>query len=106
MTIAITVYAVTTKRDFTMCGPLLFIIGFVFAIASLLMIPFGYTNNLVFCCLGVILFSFYLLFDTQMIIGGKNRRYQIDEDSYILASVALYLDIINIFLYILRILGK
>jgi FtsH-binding integral membrane protein len=41
-----------------------------------------------------------------MIIGGKNRRYTIEEDSHILAAIALYLDIINLFLYILEILGK
>ena len=54
---------------------------------------------------GVLLFSFYLLYDTQIIIGGKHRRYQIEEDSYVLASVALYLDIINMFLYILELLN-
>ena len=37
-------------------------------------------------------------------MGGDNKRYQFDEDSYILAAVALYLDIINLFLYILEIL--
>jgi FtsH-binding integral membrane protein len=41
-----------------------------------------------------------------MIVGGKNRKYTFDEDSYILAAIVLYLDIINLFLYILEILGK
>jgi FtsH-binding integral membrane protein len=40
-----------------------------------------------------------------MIIGGQNKTFKISEDDYILASVALYLDIINIFLYILEILS-
>eukprot|EP00355_Strombidium_rassoulzadegani_P001353 CAMPEP_0168613086 /NCGR_PEP_ID=MMETSP0449_2-20121227/3266_1 /TAXON_ID=1082188 /ORGANISM="Strombidium rassoulzadegani, Strain ras09" /LENGTH=99 /DNA_ID=CAMNT_0008653701 /DNA_START=416 /DNA_END=715 /DNA_ORIENTATION=+ len=96
----------TTKSDFTVCGPLLFILGFVFSMFSLLSFMFGFRNNLLFAAIGVILFSFYLLVDTQMIIGGSNRKYKIDEDSYILASVALYLDIINIFLYILEIIGN
>jgi len=40
-----------------------------------------------------------------MIVGGKNKQcHRIEEDSYILASVLLYLDIINLFLYILEIL--
>ena len=105
MTCAITVYAATTKSDFTVCGPIMFIIGFVFAVASIFSFLWGPTGRLVYACIGVILFSFYLLIDTQMIIGGKNRKYKIDADSYILASVALYLDIINIFIYILQILG-
>ena len=105
MTLAITVYAMTTKTDFTIFGPLMFILGFVFCVAGLLSFAFGPQMHLAYACIGVILFSFYLLIDTQMIIGGKNRKYKIDADSYILASVALYLDIINIFLYLLSILG-
>ena len=41
-----------------------------------------------------------------MKMGGDKKRYQFDEDSYILAAVTLYLDIINIFLYILEILAE
>ena len=106
MTLAITVYAMTTKTDFTVFGPILFIVGFVFGMASLLFGMFGYQPGLGWSILGVILFSFYLLFDTQMIMGGDNKRYQFDEDSYILASVALYIDIVNIFMYLLQILNN
>ena len=70
MTLAITVYAITTKKDFTVFGPLLFIIGFVFCVAGLLSFMFGPEMRLAYACLGVVLFSFYLLIDTQMIIGG------------------------------------
>ena len=70
MTIGITVYAMTTKTDYTMCGPFLFIIGFVFAAFSLLAFMFGPEMRLIYAVIGVILFSFYLLVDTQMIIGG------------------------------------
>ena len=41
-----------------------------------------------------------------MIIGGKGRRFQLSEDDYIMASVELYMDIINLFLYLLKILAK
>ena len=106
VTIAITVYAFTTSTDFTIFGPILFIVGFVFCTAGILMAVFGYHPGLLWSVLGVLLFSFYLLFDTQMIMGGDKKRYQFDEDSYILAAVTLYLDIINIFLYILEILNE
>ena len=104
--IGITVYAMTTKTDYTTCGPLMFIFGFVFCCAGLLLCFFGPAMRLLYAVLGVILFSFYLLIDTQMILGGKNTKYKFDEDSYILAAVALYLDIINLFLYILEILNS
>ena len=102
--VGITVYAVTTKTDYTMCGPILFIIALVFITAGIMCCIYGPALRLLYATLGVILFSFYLMVDTQMIVGGKHRKYQIDEDSYILAAVALYLDIINLFLYILEIM--
>ena len=97
----IMVYAMTTKNDFTIFGPVLFMLGFVFMTFGILFAVMGFHLNLIWATLGVILFGFYLLVDTQMIMGGQNKRYQFDEDSYILAAVVLYLDIINIFLYIL-----
>jgi FtsH-binding integral membrane protein len=101
MVIGITVYAFTTKSDFTVCGPVLFVVGFAFVfILPFFFIFAGRTMHLIFALLGVILFSFYLLFDTQLIMGGK--RYEIDIDDYIMAAMILYLDIINIFLQLLK----
>ena len=46
----------------------------------------------------------YLIYDVQLLIG--NKQESIDMDDYIYGAVAIYLDIINIFIYLLRILGK
>ena len=75
VTVAITVYAMTTTTDFTICGPFLFIFGFVFVTAGILMSAFGFHPGLAWSVIGVFLFSFYLLFDTQMIMGGDKKRY-------------------------------
>jgi FtsH-binding integral membrane protein len=64
ITIAISIYAWTTKKDFTVFGPVLLIVGFVFCIMSLFAFVFGRVLNMIFCGIAVILFSFYLLFDT------------------------------------------
>ena len=64
ITIAITVYAITTKTDFTIFGPVMFIIGFLFAAFGFLSFMFGPEMRLVYACIGVLLFSFYLLMDT------------------------------------------
>lgn len=53
--------------------------------------------------LGLILYSFYLIYDTQLIMGGK--RYGLSLDDYVVAAIIIYLDIIMIFLYILSLLG-
>lgn len=50
------------------------------------------------------LFGIYLIIDTQMILGGKTIELSIDD--YALAAMLLYIDIIQIFLYILQLLGK
>ena len=104
--VGITFYAFTTSSDFTTCGPILSAVGFIFMMAGFLLHVFGFHLGLVYSVGGVILTSFYLVFDTQMIMGGDNKRHQFDEDSYILAAMALYMDIINIFLYILEILSE
>lgn len=60
--------------------------------------------TLVYASLGALLFSFYLVYDTQLMMGGKHK-YSISPEEYIFAALNLYLDIINIFLYILTIIG-
>ena len=54
---------------------------------------------------GAGLFSLYLAHHTRLIIGGKSAKYQMNEKDYVLGAMSLYSDIINIFIYILRILG-
>lgn len=60
--------------------------------------------SLVYASLGALLFSFYLVYDTQLMMGGKHK-YSLSPEEYIFAALNLYLDIINIFLYILTIIG-
>jgi FtsH-binding integral membrane protein len=104
MVISLTIYAFTTKADFTIMGGMFFILG-----ASMLMLAIFclfvrfYWLHMLYCCLGVILFGLYLVFDTQLIMGGK--RYQLEIDDYILGALILYTDIITIFLYLIQILG-
>ena len=72
--------------------------------------PIGYYNwgyvNMIYCAIGVLIFSMYVVYDTQLIIGGKHKKFQFSVDDYIFAALALYLDIINLFLYILALLGN
>jgi protein lifeguard len=50
-----------------------------------------------------ILFTAYLIYDLQMLMGG--RKYEISPDEYIAASISIYMDIVQIFLNVLQILG-
>ena len=97
--IGLTLYAVAAKRDFTTCGAFLFMFSFAMLAFSMLCMIFGVQLPLIYSVFGVILFGLYLIFDTQMLLGGKTHSF--DQDQYILAAICLYLDIVNIFLYLL-----
>jgi FtsH-binding integral membrane protein len=57
-----------------------------------------------YCCLGVIVFGIYLVIDTALILQGG--KWGITTDDYIIAALILYIDIINLFLYILQLLNR
>lgn len=75
-----------------------FLMGFVLIFVKM---PIA---HLIYSGFGALLFSFFLLIDTQMIVGGT-RKVQISPEEYILAVITLYMDIIQLFLYILQILN-
>jgi hypothetical protein len=47
----------------------------------------------------------YLVVDTQLMLGGKHQ-YALSPEEYVFAALNLYLDIINLFLFILRLVGS
>ncbi|KAF5294603.1 hypothetical protein FQA39_LY13362 [Lamprigera yunnana] len=108
--LALTLFAFQTKWDFTMCGGFLFVCVIVLLIFGLVASILAATGNgskvlsLVYASLGALLFSVYLVYDTQLMLGG-NHKYSISPEEYIFAALNLYVDIINIFIYILTIIG-
>jgi len=64
VSVAISLYAITTKTDYTIYAPMIFIACFVFIIAGIFAYNFGPTASLIFCVVGVLLFGFYLLIET------------------------------------------
>jgi FtsH-binding integral membrane protein len=103
ITIALTFYAFTTKTDFTFMGGFLCVGSILMIFLGLFSIIFSFLNTL-YCVLGVLLFSVYLIYDTQLVMGKYGAEYQIDD--YIIAALMIYIDIIQIFLYLLQLLGK
>jgi FtsH-binding integral membrane protein len=100
--VALTVFACQTKYDFTSWMPYLFgglwaliLFGFMAAF-----FPYNSTVELAYSGIAALIFSGYILVDTQLIM----RHYHVEEE--IAAAISLYLDIINLFLAILRILNS
>ncbi|CAG9561457.1 unnamed protein product [Danaus chrysippus] len=103
--LALTIFAMQTKWDFTMMGGALIVATVVLLIFGIVAIFVkGKVITLVYASLGAIIFSLYLIYDTQLMMGGKHK-YSISPEEYIFAALNLYLDIINIFIYILTIIG-
>lgn len=59
----------------------------------------GQVGEQVIGCVGALVFSGFIIYDTDNLI----KRFNYDQ--YIDAAMCLYLDIINLFLYILAIIG-
>ncbi|XP_011332686.1 protein lifeguard 1 isoform X2 [Ooceraea biroi] len=103
--LGLTIFAFQTKIDFTGLSSVLFVAILILLIFGIIaMIWPGRTMTLVYASLGALIFSLYLIYDTQMMIGGKHK-YSISPEEYIFAALSLYLDVINIFIYILTIIG-
>ncbi|MBK1972405.1 Bax inhibitor-1/YccA family protein [Campylobacter sp. TTU_617] len=95
---ALSIFAMNTKKDFTTMGKALFIVLIVIVAASLLNIFIkSDIVSLAISSIAAILFSFYILYDTQNIIRGNY-------ETPIEGAVALYLDFVNLFVSLLNIL--
>jgi FtsH-binding integral membrane protein len=104
VTISLTIYAMTTKVDFTFLGGLLFCCATIMFFWSIFSIIYGFVLNSLYCVLGIIVYSIYLIFDTQLIMGKFGIEFSIDD--YVYAALTIYLDIIQLFLYILQLFGR
>lgn len=91
--------ATVSKRDFSSMGKWLFAGVLVLLVAALanafLQLPALY---LAVSVLAIAIFSAYILYDVQQIINGG-------ETNYITATLAIYLDVYNIFTNLLALLG-
>ena len=105
MSIALTAYAWFTKTDLTILGGFLFC-GFVCLMFGFILLFFFPSRifSIVISVLCVILFSIYLVYDTQLIVG--NGEHKLMENDYIWGALRLYIDIVTIFVHILNLLGK
>jgi len=101
---ALSGYVLTTKKDFSFMGGFLMtgvIALLLCSVGAMVASFFGVAVSGVFLALSAVsmlLFSGLLLYDTSRIINGG-------ETNYIMATIALYLDIYNIFTSLLHLLG-
>jgi FtsH-binding integral membrane protein len=99
---ALTAYATFSRRDFSAWGGFFMIGLVVLLITSILNIFFrSSAAALYISAAAVFVFGGLLVFDTWRIL----RSGQYGEDDYVSAAVQIYLDLLNMFLAILSLLG-
>ncbi|MGE3848655.1 MAG: Bax inhibitor-1/YccA family protein [Gammaproteobacteria bacterium] len=97
--LGLSAYALTTRRDFNFMGGFLFVGMLVVLGASLLNIFLHIpAMSLAISAVVVLLMSGFILFDTSRMVNGG-------VDNYIVATVQLYMNIFNLFVSLLQILG-
>ena len=90
--------ATVTKKDFSFLGKFLFIGMIVVLLAALANAFFQIPAlSLTISAIAVMVFSAYILYDISRIVNGG-------EDNYISATLAVYLDIYNVFVSLLNLL--
>lgn len=106
---AMSVYGMTTKADLTKLGSYLMMGLFGIIIASFARFFFqSSTFDLIISILGVIIFTGLTAYDTQNIM---RQSLTMDADSEtakkasLMGALSLYLDFLNLFLFLLRLMG-
>jgi len=113
ITIVVSLFSMNTKFDFTTCGGVLVVLTVMLILFSLVItfLPIfvgvsdqtAFRLRLVYSSIAVLIFTMWLAYDTQVLVGGK--KYQIGEEEYIFATLSIYIDIMQIFLNLLVIFG-
>lgn len=102
------VYGGVTKRDLTSLGGILFmgLIGLlVVMLAQIFLFPGSEIANMLIGFAGVAIFTGLTAWDVQRIKNGQVAGLNKDSAS-VMGALALYLDFINLFLFMLRIFGS
>ena len=114
LVVALTIYAVRTKADFTGCGAYIMVsmLGLMMVILVFAMFPGSAIFSKVIAGIGATLFGFIIVYDTQQIFGsaaasfgGGKRDFEYTIDMYAFAAWNLYLDFLNFFIYMLQLFG-
>ncbi len=81
--------------------------GFIHLLSSAGILPPNFLpyDESLFCVIGASLFSMYLAYHTRLIVSGKHTKFQLSEKDYVFGALLLYNDIINMFLYMLRLMA-
>jgi len=96
--VGLTMFVMYSKMDFSFLGmvlPVLFVSLLIFGLFTMLAFD-SFAMRQAYALGGCLLFVLYILYDTSMIIQ------HLEYDDYVLGAVELYLDFINLFMFVLQ----
>ena len=104
------VYGTTTHKDLTSWGPKLMmgLVALILTSFGGMLFGFGFGTSILYCGIGLVLFMLLTAYDTQKLrqmyayYAGDS---EMAEKASIYGALTLYLDFVNIFLYVVRLLG-
>ena len=98
--LGLTLFTLQSKINFSFLGAGLGMGLWIVILWSFLGMIFGIQTGSVYALLGSLLFSAYIIFDTYMIAE------RLHPSECFVAAIELYLDLVNLFMYILRLLAS
>ena len=104
------VYGTTTHKDLTGWGPRLMMALVAMIITGFvgMLFGFGFGSSVLYCGIGLVVFMLLTAYDTQklsQLYSYYAGDSELAEKASIYGALTLYLDFINIFLYVVRLLG-
>jgi|SaaInlStandDraft_4_1057021.scaffolds.fasta_scaffold01651_3 FtsH-binding integral membrane protein len=106
ITISCSLFVHITKVDLHSWGGILFGGLVTMFVTSLIFVffPPSHLINIVYCVCGIVLFIGYILFDTSEMRTLKYLQEDTINDAAVIIALNIYLDIINMFIYIIQLL--
>ncbi|MBT9450371.1 Bax inhibitor-1/YccA family protein [Akkermansia glycaniphila] len=105
---AMTIVGLVTKRDMSTWGRtlMMILIGLIIAMVVNMFVGSS-TLDLAISLAGVLLFSILTAYDTQKLLrAGESMDGNVADKAAVLGALELYLDFINLFIFLLRLLGR
>ncbi|KAM9486667.1 protein lifeguard 3 isoform 1-T1 [Clarias gariepinus] len=107
--VSVTVFSFQTKVDFTSCTGLFCVLAIVLLITGIIatiVLSFQYIPwlHMLYAALGAIIYTLFLAYDTQLLLG--NRTLSLSPEEYVFGALTLYTDIIQLFLFMLQLIGS
>ena len=99
---ALTIFTIQTKWDFSLLGIGLLACLVILSVWGIVIAIMGYREIFWYSLFGAIIFALYIIFDTWWML--QSQAYT--DGDWILAAINIYLDLVNLFLYLLSLLAS